>query len=133
LDIYSNLVLGLCYKQESLADISGKGIMLENKGSIDKCFEIDGLRSIRPMVDQPRVDPPHIAGRSAPSNLRGGRTDEWGGSTTEVYAVVPPHSIESTCWVDLWKKPRLSPWLQFYANNADSLPRPTTKPRRSLN
>ena len=48
--------------------------------------------SIRPGSIRPTflVDPPRrIWGAEGPR--------KWGGSTTEVYAVVPPHSDESTC------------------------------------
>jgi len=45
------------------------------------------------MVDPPQVDPPRV---DPPSNLRGESTGEMGQIDPEVYAVVPPHSNEST-------------------------------------
>jgi len=98
-------------------------------------YDSAGLRSIRPMVDPPRVDLPHLPvdlphlpGRSAPSNLRGGRTGEMGRIE---HGGVRGRSAPRE-WVDLWKKPRLPPSPQFHSGNADSRssPRPTTIPRR---
>jgi len=59
-----------------------------------------GLRSIRPMVDPPRVDPPHLPATflvDPPRRIWGAEgPGKWGESTTDVYAAVPPHSNEST-------------------------------------
>jgi len=55
---------------------------------------------------------------------------KWGGSSTEVYAVVPPHSNESTEWVDLWKK---SHGFRHHYSLTQAMPtvdpRPTTRSR----